>query len=392
MVEEIGGKSYVTSFARRRNLPNLMGRIDYISNPNRQEFKEDFYDMEDKEFWMELAKQSKDTADYNKNKVDRKGKPFKPIQAVEYMVRLTPEIFDGPNDRLLVSAKQVADSFYKKFGYKCCVAIHHSKARDENGRLKRDSDGNVMRNYDNLHCHLIMCDREIPNERIRKKATRDIYYDSTGKRVYRKNLADPSKTIKKGEYYKDLKFGTKVNEIRDFKTFNEKMHEWSNEFNNEHSEYLTYYRPNNVGYGKDLEPQLKIGNKRPPKSVEFCKNHNKEVRMLNAVKKIAIRDLYSHEPSSYYGYKYTNSSFFYLIDKHMQKASTSTKHRYYQMAAYVNRNADHKDRAGLRNDIPYSTVKGFHAWLSQNQKRVEEEIEKYLQQGKEDEYSNDKYI
>lgn len=206
MYENYIGKVPTTSFVKRRNLPNLMGRINYISNPRRQEFLEDYFDMEDKGYWKQLAKQSKDLADYNKNKKTEKGKTFKPIQAVEYIVRLSPEMYDSQSGLLLVSAADIANSFYRKFGYKCCVAIHHSKLNDEaTGDRVLDDDGKYIKNNNNLHCHLIMCDRQDSNVHVKKYAKRNIYYDANGKRVYKKELA--AKIIKKGDCYSDLRFG-----------------------------------------------------------------------------------------------------------------------------------------------------------------------------------------
>lgn len=206
MYELMFGKIPTTSFVKRRNLPNLMGRINYISNPKRQEFLGDFFDIGNKEYWKQLAKQSKDLADYNKDKVTKKGKPFKTIQAVEYVVRLSPDLYDVDSGHLLITAADIANSFYQKFGYKCCVAIHHSKLKnDDTGECKLDKNGNYLRNNNNLHCHLILCDREDHKVNIKKYAKRDIYYDAKGKRVYKKELA--VKTIKKGECYSDVRFG-----------------------------------------------------------------------------------------------------------------------------------------------------------------------------------------
>ena len=378
MIEIINGKEHVSSYVRRTKLPGLMGRINYISNPNRQDFGEDFYNMEDKDFWKQLASQSKDTEDYNKDKKTKKGKPYKPTQAIEYIVRLSPEMYDKNNESLMIPAKEIADSFYKKFGYKCCVAVHHSSVKDENKKPIKDENGNYIRNYDNLHCHIIICDREIPKERIRKIAKRDIYFDSNGKRVYRKDLADPTKTIKKGECYKDLRFGSKIEELRDAKAFNEKMHEWSNEFNNKYSVKQVYYHPKNVGRGKDYEHQWKEGNKRKPEDLRNVINHNKAVRQLNMVKHFIADEKGDNEGT------YTNKQLFKLIDTRLPKAGEKYRKTCYQMACYLNKN-----KINIRNEFPYCNVKGFESWISTYGFITEADIREYRDNN---EYSNSQRV
>lgn len=387
MYEQMYGKIRTTSYVRRTNLPNVIGRINYISNPEKQEFLEDYYDMANKDFWKELAKQSKDTKDYNKNKVDEKGKPYKPIQAVEYIVRLSPEMYDKSTGQLKCSAEDIAMHFYNHFGYICCVGVHHSKLKDENDNYVLNEQGNYRRNYNNLHCHLIICDRVKPDNRIKKYATRDIYFDSNGKRVYKKSLADPSKTIKKGECYKDLKFGSKINEIRDNKAFNEKMHEWSNILNNDNSQNHFFFRPNNVGYNKTFEAQRKVGRNRPSESVKYIKRLNMDVKRLNAVKEIALNNVFNKEPIPYYGFRYANEQLFSAIGHNYPKASEKFKTSLFRMAAYINRESRISFQDSKKYDLYKSSTKGFYAWLGQNRTRIDEEIYQYLHsQDNENEY------
>lgn len=389
MIKYFGSEAFSSSFAKRRNLPNVIGRIDYISNPKRQEFLEDHYNMEDKDFWKELAKQSIDTKDYNKTKTDKKGKPSKPIQAVEYIVRLSPEMYDMESQTLLVPAKVIADSFYQKFGYKCCVGVHHSKLKDEYKRQVRDVNGKPIRDNNNLHCHVIICDRQEPKERIKKYATRDIFFDSNGKRVYKKSLADPSKTIKKGECYKDYKFGTKIAEIRDNLSFNEKIHEWSNELNNQYSKYVKYARFKDVGKNKDYEPHIKYGKYTPLNKVLSSEKENHEIDMLNQVKFTTNKHIYKRGAGgvSSFDKEYSNESVFYVIDadETLKYYKGEERKQLYRMGAYINRRPENSRSGRVRNDFPYSTIKGFHGWVAQNQRRIEEEIEKYLR-GSIDEY------
>lgn len=48
------------SYVSNRHLTNVKGRIDYISNPKRQENIVDFYNSKDMNFWNQLAKENQE--------------------------------------------------------------------------------------------------------------------------------------------------------------------------------------------------------------------------------------------------------------------------------------------------------------------------------------------
>lgn len=51
------------SFIQQSKIPNLKGRIDYISNPERQENLYATYSTADDSYWRDLAKENREAAD-----------------------------------------------------------------------------------------------------------------------------------------------------------------------------------------------------------------------------------------------------------------------------------------------------------------------------------------
>lgn len=167
------------------------------------------------------------------------------------------------------------------------------------------------------------------------------------------------------------------------------MHEWSNELNNEHSNYFFFHHPNNVGYGKLYEPQIKIGKYRTPEQVKSIRSRNKFIREVNMVKRILVNNVYNEDPLPYYGFRYGDEQVYKAINANTwgDKYSYNDKKHFLKIGTYLNRNASHCNRNGMINDLKAGTAKGCSSWLYENQKRVEDEIEKYLHpQDNEDEY------
>lgn len=158
------------SYVSNRHLTNVKGRIDYISNPKRQENIIDFYNSKDINFWNQLAienqEQFKITSHAKKNE--------KPVEAREFIIAL-PQNIDTTN-----LCKTLCDDFKNRYGVECACAIHY-KAKENN-----------------LHAHLIYAERELLPEPItveQRVAPRTYYYDAKGKKCKK---ADAIKVVPKG--------------------------------------------------------------------------------------------------------------------------------------------------------------------------------------------------
>ena len=171
-------------------LPDVRGRITYISSHARQENLYAVYETTDRHYWTELAK-------CNQQKFQKSGTEGKCIEAREFIIAL-PESF--PNlyepDKLL---QLFTDRFKEKYGVECVSALHHNKRKT------------------NYHIHLIFSERERLPEPIEKTATRNMFYDEQGKHVRtKKEILDENgdirkgcKIVKKGEVYERKLFTAK---------------------------------------------------------------------------------------------------------------------------------------------------------------------------------------
>lgn len=173
------------SYVSNRNLTNVIGRLDYISNEERQENIVEFYNSQDLDFWKNLAKENREqfkiTSHAKRNR--------KPVEAREFIVAL-PQNIDTNG-----LAKFICDDFYKKYGVYCACSIHKKALRDENGNIIKDENGKTIYN---LHFHLIYAERELlPEPKIveTRVTPRTYYYDAQGKKCKK---ADAVKIVPKG--------------------------------------------------------------------------------------------------------------------------------------------------------------------------------------------------
>lgn len=122
------------TFVKATPLTNVRDRIDYISNSKRQEHLLAFYQTpaDPKFFWKALSDVTQERIAYNK---DAK----KHIEAREEIITL-PWDFDRVNQQEL--AEFLANTFKRKYGVECAVAIHINKAQTT------------------LHAHLIFSERK----------------------------------------------------------------------------------------------------------------------------------------------------------------------------------------------------------------------------------------
>lgn len=98
----------------------------------------------------------------------------------------------------------MTSKFLEKYDVGCCAALHHNKSKT------------------NLHIHLIFSEREIRQEVERKIASRNMFYNESGKHVRTKkeildengNVRPGCKIIKKGEVYETNFFQPKKEEFK----------------------------------------------------------------------------------------------------------------------------------------------------------------------------------
>ena len=182
------------SFIQISKLTNLKGRIDYITNPKRQENLYAVYDTADEKFWSELGK-------CNRLEFKKSGSSGKCIESRELIIAL-PESFCNMDKKKVL--KDFTELFRKSYGVNCIAAMHHNKTKT------------------NLHIHLIFSERKELKNSIEKVATRNMFYDENGKHVRTKkeildtdgNVRKGCSIIKKGEVYEYTRFSKKKAEFK----------------------------------------------------------------------------------------------------------------------------------------------------------------------------------
>ena len=160
-----------TQYLRITKLHDVRGRIDYISNPERQENLLAYRTTMDNKMWLALANQNQRSFKNNSRGVSANGKC---IEAREIIFHL-PHRFSADPERVL---NQIVDDWKNTYHTDCAAALHwnHDKT--------------------NLHIHLIFSERERLDRDKIKYATRNMYYDVDWKRC---NKADAVHVIHKGE-------------------------------------------------------------------------------------------------------------------------------------------------------------------------------------------------
>lgn len=157
----------MSGYLSSRKLGNVKGRMRYITDEKKQENIVDCYNTTDKEFWTTLAKESRE-----RHKETKAG--GKCCEARELIIGI-------PQDSN-ISAKDICDTFKKRYGVECTCAIHYNKKNKA----------------ENKHCHLIFSERKklsVPETREEKIAMRTYYYDSKGHKCKK---SEAVKVVKKG--------------------------------------------------------------------------------------------------------------------------------------------------------------------------------------------------
>ena len=177
------------SFIQISKLPNVSGRIDYISNGDRQENLYATYQTAGSDFWRDLARECQE-------EFKRFGSEGKCIEAREFIIALPENYTRFDPDTVL---REFTDQFKKRYGVECISALHHNRAKS------------------NYHIHLIFSERRLLEEPEIKIASRAVFYDESGKRVRTKKeitgedgaIREGCTVIKKGEVYEQHLFSAK---------------------------------------------------------------------------------------------------------------------------------------------------------------------------------------
>ena len=160
------------SFIRMSKLKDVCGRVDYISNPKRQEHLYATYSTVESEFWQHLSEQ----AQYDFWKSNQP--TGKCIEARELIIALPESLQQSDSDLLL---KLFTEKFRTEYGMQCTAALHHNKTKT------------------NYHIHLIFADRDVLEKTEVKYATRNMFYNEDGRHVRtKKEILDEEGNVRPG--------------------------------------------------------------------------------------------------------------------------------------------------------------------------------------------------
>lgn len=159
------------SFIQMSKLPNVKGRISYITSHARQENLYATYRTADSTFWSNLARESQ-------QEFQRSGTEGKCIEARELIIAL-PEVYTQYEPQQVLT--DFTEEFRRRYGVECVSALHHNKRKT------------------NYHIHLIFSERKLLPEPDVKIASRSEFFDETGKRVRtKKEITGEDVQIRKG--------------------------------------------------------------------------------------------------------------------------------------------------------------------------------------------------
>lgn len=196
-------------YARHTALPNLRGRLDYISNPKRQrENLVAYYDSAANllagKFWkMAAAEAQKNFELYGQKTRVRKNRKTgmeelqqcHAVEGREIVIALPVTLLEKMSADEI--CKTLANEFYALENKYCAVALHYKEKEN------------------NLHAHMIFLEKNFLGEAEQKTATRNLFFDENGKRVYKKSeilnedkeVRPGCRIVRKGEVYSEKIFG-----------------------------------------------------------------------------------------------------------------------------------------------------------------------------------------
>ena len=263
----------MAGYSSARKLTNVVGRVDYISNPERQEKIMSFHNTTDNEFWYKLAQESQE-------QFKQSGTHGKCCEAREFII--------GLPQNCGWKAEWIADWFKETYGVECACAIHYKKKEN------------------NLHAHLIFSERELLSEPSiveQKVAQRTYYYDEKGKKCKK---VDAVKVVPKGtviqegntryftdknEYFKTLRFALEVKELLIYQDLGlekfDKRRMWATNHIGKNNPKGEVIREANklaeemTKYYKSIEGKFDFGSRTPKE--EFCRLYNLECKSTFSV-------------------------------------------------------------------------------------------------------------
>ena len=207
-----GGRNIArNSFIQLSKLNNVRGRIDYITNPERQENLYATCETVQRSFWKTLAIE-------NQQDFQKSGSAGKCIEARELIIALPESFIKYQPEKLL---KIFTEKFKQKYGVECISALHHNKKKT------------------NYHIHLIFSERELLEKEEVKTASRNLFYNENRKRVRtKKEIQDEFGKIRKGctivpkgEIYERHSFGNKKVCFKDIEFLSEIKKYYTNMIN-----------------------------------------------------------------------------------------------------------------------------------------------------------------
>jgi len=160
------------SFVQMTTLTDVCGRVDYITNPKRQEHLYATYTSVKPEYWKLLSKQSQ--FDFWRSH-QSKGKC---IEGRELVIALPEHLQQEDPDKLL---QEFTKKFQDTYDMQCTSALHHNKAKT------------------NYHIHLIFSERVLLEKPIIKTASRNMFFDEDGRHVRtKKQILDADGNVRSG--------------------------------------------------------------------------------------------------------------------------------------------------------------------------------------------------
>lgn len=176
------------SFIQIQKLPDVSGRIDYISSHEKQENLYATYQTADNDFWHSLAEESQ-------QEFLKSGTRGKCIEARELIIALPERYTEFPPQEVL---ELFTNDFADRHHVECVSALHHNKKKT------------------NYHIHLIFSERQFLKEPQVKVASRNMFYNEHGEHVRtKKEISDETgirkgcKIIPKGGIYEQRLFSPK---------------------------------------------------------------------------------------------------------------------------------------------------------------------------------------
>ena len=232
-------------------LNDVRGRVDYISNPKRQEHLYAVYSTVEPEFWKYLSEQ----AQHEFRKSNQPG--GKCIEARELIIAL-PECMQSSSPDLVLQL--FTEKFREHYGVQCTAALHHNKAKT------------------NYHIHLIFADRDMLEKTQVKYASRNMYYDERDHHVRTKkevldadgNLRPGCRMLPKGDPY-DIKWFSGHKDVFKSKAFLSEVKEMFTDLINQcvprEKDKLTVFDPSGpylatkkIGKNNPMEDEIRADN------------------------------------------------------------------------------------------------------------------------------------